>query len=306
MLVDMLPFSLSIPSDQRHESQTWAVDAVEQTLESHKALLVAAMASEEEKLAALQASESKLGDNCKEAETALLAQTEVVAAAKAGSAAASEAAAGAASALTTAQDEHKAAESKLATTKDELQMFETTVAEHFKTPMEAGAGPHYKELQPLLKHIEMDVSLSKALSSSCGKSKEDRGSFDEVVLKEFEKALTSKITSLTDAVAADTPGLAQLEAVAQAAEKERDAKVDAQKQAAEALEGAEKEQTDKEAALAAANKASEDFMPQLEEMAGLVDKARAALTSFESGALSGFSKYKAQVAVTGEAAPMGA
>lgn len=306
MLVDMLPFSLSVPSDQRHEVQTWAVGAVEQTLNAHKSLLEAAIVTEDGKLTALTSSEGNLANAVTAAEAALDAQKEVVQSAKVALAGLTEAANAASSALSTAQTEQQAGDAKLASTKEEKSTFEASFEAHFKKPMEEGSGPIFKELQPLLKHIEMEASLLKALPSSCSKSKDDRGSFDEVVLQELEKALSSRIAALNEFVAVETPASVEREAAVAAAEKDHSAKKEAQKQAAQVFEGAQKEQSDREATLGTAKQAVEDFQPQVQEVTGQLDKAKTTFASFETGPLHSFTKYKAQVAVSDEAAPAGA
>merc|ERR1711957_815204 len=110
----MLPSSLSVPSDRRHEVQTWAVGAVEQTLNAHKSLLEAAIVTEDGKLASLKSSEVDLANAVTEAESALEAQKEVVQSSKCSLAVATEAANTALQKLLTAQTEQKAGETKLA------------------------------------------------------------------------------------------------------------------------------------------------------------------------------------------------
>lgn len=306
MLVDMLPFSLSVPSDQRHEVQTWAVGAVEQTLHGHKSLLEAAIVTEDGKLATLKSSEVDLGNAVTEAESALEAQKEVVQSSKCLLAEATEAANAASQTLLTAQAEQKAGETKLASTTEQKANFEASFQANFKTPMEGGAGPNFKELQPLLKHIEMEASLLKALPLSCSKSKDDRGSFDEVVLQELEKALSLKIAALGEIVAVETPASVEREGAVQAAEKDHNEKKESQKQAADAFEGAQKEQCNREATLATAKQAVEQFQPQVDAVTGQLEKAKATLATFETGPLNSFTKYKTLVGVSDEAAPAGA
>jgi len=306
MLVDMLPFSLSVPSDQRHEVQTWAVGAVEQTLNGHKSLLEAAIVTEDGKLSTLRSSEVDLVNAVTVAEGALAAQKEVVQSTKISLAEASEAANTASKTLLTSQAEQKAGALKLTSTTEEKAAFEASFQTHFKTPMEEGAAPNLKELQPLLKHIEMEASLLKSLPSSCSKSKGDRGSFDEVVLQELEKALTLKIASLGEIVLVETPASVEREAAVQVAEKDHTEKKEAQKQAADAFEGAQKEQSDREATLAKAKQAVEQFQPQVDAVTGLLEKAKTTLATFETGPLLNFTKYNTLVGVSEEAGSAGA
>lgn len=68
--------------------------------------------------------------------------------------------------------------------------------EHFKAPMDASEGPHYGFLMPFIKNLGLEDSLANALPSSCDKTKEQRGSFDDLVLAELGKALLGKIATL--------------------------------------------------------------------------------------------------------------
>jgi len=308
MLVDMLPFSLSIPSDERHETQTWAVQAVEQTLHANKAALEAASAAEDEKLASLKSSEGELGASVAAADAASEAQKVVVQSAESAHAERMEAANVASQALAALQEQQKTCETNLASTKEEKDALEPAYQTHFAAPMQDGAGPHFKELQPFLKKIDMEASLLKAIPSVCSKSKEDRGSFDDVVLQELGKALTSKLTALSDAIAAETSASVERATALQAAESDNIAKKEAQQQAHDVLTAAMKEQSDREAALTAAKQAVENFQPQVDTMTKMVEKARAAAAKFESGPLASFITYKTRVAVEppAEAAPAGA
>jgi len=306
MLVDMLPFSLTVASDERHEAQAWAVEAVAQTLNFKKASLEANIVSEDAKLSNLKSSEDTLVNTVKETETALDAQKQVVHASFSSLTEATEAVKVACDGFLAAQTEQQSGEVKLASAQDEKSALESAFEAHFKVPMEEGNGPHIKELQPLLKHIEMDGSLRQALPSSCGKSKEDRGSFDDVVVGELEKALSARIKCLVDVVAVETPASDVRKSAVDTTDKDHNAKQEALAQATETLEAAQKEQSDREASLAKARLAVEEFQPQVESMTALVDEAKEASASFEAGPFAGFLTYKARVAVSAEAAPAGA
>jgi len=308
MLVDMLPFSLSVPSNERHETQTWAVNAVETTLNTQKATLEAAAASEDVKLGNLKASESELVAAVTAAEAALDAQKAVVESAGSSLTEKKDAANAASTAFLSLEEEQAKCKAKLASTQDEKNALEPAFEAHFKVPMEEGAGPHFKDLQPFLKQIDMEASLLKAIPSVCSKSKEDRGSFDEVVLQELGKALTSNIAALGDVITAETSASEQREVSLQAARSDRDAKDDAQKVSAEVFDAAQKEQSDREALLANAKQTVDNFQPEVEAITRSVDKAKMACAKFESGPFTAFTTYKTQVIVEppAEAAPAGA
>lgn len=311
MLVDGLPFSLKVPSDERHEIQTAMVDMVKQTLNSRKSSLEAAVSTEELKIASLQESQSKLASTVNEAEAALQTQKDAVHVAKSLLADATAAANASWKVLTDRRAEQKTSAAKLARAQEEKNALESAFEAHFKPLTEGASNEHFKGLEPHLKNIDIETSLLIALPSSCAKPKEQRGSFDTVVLTELEKALTAKIVALGEAVAVETPASAEHEAAAFAAQEEYDAKKDTQKRAATEFEAAQKEQSDRESTLNIAKKAVEEWQPQMNAAMGMMDSTKAALEAFELGPLAGFDKYSSMTstpaeAAAAEAAPAGA
>merc|ERR1711879_881016 len=149
--------------------------------------------------------------------------------------------------------------------------------EHYQAPMQEGKAPHFKEFQSFLKHLKIDPSLQGALPSCCKKSKEERGSFDDVVLKEFEKALMSQLSLLADIIAVETP-----------------------------IAAAQQKQGECEETLAKAKQLLEEQQPQIDATKSVLEEAQVALTAFESGTLAGFTTYKNRVDVSPELAPGGA
>lgn len=303
MLTELLPLSLSVALDERHSLQKMAVDMVEETFQGKKSALEAAIAAEDEKLANLKGSEAELGRTVKESDDALAAQKEVVQTAKDALVAATAAEQDSLKALNERREEQRSSGEKLARAQEAKTALEKVFEEHFK-PIEDGAsGAHFKQLEPFLQQIEIEATLLTALPSSCAKSKQDRGSFDHLVIEELQKAIASKITALGDEVVAGTPATAQLDAAVQAAVAEHEAKKAAQTQCAAGLDAAVKEQTDREATLSKARLAVDDFQPQVDRVTGEACKAKDALGSFERGPLSSFAAYKTKLAAQPETAP---
>jgi len=308
MLVDVLPFSLAIPTEERHEIQAAASDMVAQTLNAKKSAMESAVAAEDAKLSNMKASQVELASSVSEAEAALAAQKEVVQTAKRVLAEATTAANASQSTLTDLRVEQKSSDAKLQLAQDDKGALESAFEQSFKPMKDAAAGPHFKELEPFLKKIEMEESLLIALPSSCAKSKEHRGTFDNVVLEELEKAILLKISVLGDTVAAEAPASVERQAAVQAAEQEYDAKKETQAQAVTELEAAQKEQSNREAALSTVKQAVEELQPQIDLVTGLMEKAKTALEAFETGPLAGFKSYSLAMASSAEAeaAPLGA
>merc|ERR1711972_414814 len=131
--------------------------------------------------------------------------------------------------------------------------------------MESGtSGPHFSELEPFLKKIQVEPCLITALPSTCAKTKEERGSFDLLCLQELERAITSKIASLGESVAAETP--AALEREVKAATQ---ANIDAEATRAVAQEKLSTE----EAKIANLEVALTTAISEFEDAGGEVDEA---------------------------------
>jgi chromosome segregation ATPase len=302
MLVDMLPFSLSVPSEERHEVQKAAADMVEQTLNAKKSVMQSAVAAEDVKLAELMASQTEFTSTVSEAETAVASQKEVVHTAKSALAEATTTANASRTTLTDLRTEQKEADAKLQDAREEKAALESALENHFKPMMEDAAGQHFKELEPFLKKLEMEESLLIALPSTCAKSKEHRGTFDNVVMETLEKAICSKISTLGDTVTAETPASVQRQLAVEAAEKDFDAKKEIQKQAVAEFEVAQKEHTAREATLSKAKQTLLELKPQVDLVTGSIEKAKLMLEAFETGPLAGFKGFSAPL----EAAPAGA
>jgi len=144
MLVDMLPFSLGVPSDERHEFQTWVVDAVEQIMNTKKSDLEASAAAATAELEQLKASGAIIESTHKEARSAHEGQVEAEQCAEAALAAATEAKSAATKHLSTTQAEQKSGDAELASAKEVKAELESAFKEHFEGPMQEGSGPNYK------------------------------------------------------------------------------------------------------------------------------------------------------------------
>lgn len=301
MLSEMLPFSLKYASDERHELQAMVVGMVEQTLNNEKAALETKARGEAGALNSLKASESTLGDNVTQAETALANAKDTVAAKSAALVDATAAEKASAEHLAKTRSEDKEATEKAAQVVANKIAIEGAVAEHLQ-PIENGEGgkQHFKKFEPFLKQIELESTLLTALPSTCGKAKDKRGSFDVLVLEEFNKALKAKISALGEDIAGEGPAAAQRLAAVSAAEQDHQAKKTAMEQATEASNAAQKEQADRETALVDAKQAVEDFVPKLEACTKALADAEAALEAFKEGPLVHFTTLQNRVAAVPE------
>merc|ERR1719160_248800 len=91
------------------------------------------------------------------------------------------------------------------TMKKEQEGLASAFVEHFKAPLETGEALHYGELEPFLRNLELEESFMVSVPSSCMKTKEQRGSFDNVVLEALEQALLERATQIKDIVSNRSP-----------------------------------------------------------------------------------------------------
>lgn len=274
---------------------------VEETLNNEKAHLESTVKNEDSSLTSFKASESQLGSNVTNAESALATAkaTTVSTAAALEEAKAKEKTCK--DFLKKTTDDNKAATDKFEEMKVSKDAIEKAMGEHLQ-PIEDGEDgkKHFKKFEPFLKQIELESTLLTALPSTCGKAKDKRGSFDVLVLAEFNKALKSKISALGDDIANEGPAAAAREAAAAAAEKDATEATSAKTKASEDFEAAKKEEADRTTALEEAKKAVEEFAPKLEERTKALADAKTALAEFESGPFTGFANLKNKVAAIPE------
>merc|ERR1719258_516455 len=96
--------------------------------------------------------------------------------------------------------------------------------------------PHYISLKPFIQHLGLEESLSSALPSSCAKAKDQRGSFDQLVLSELGKAMVAKIAALETAVRDEATVVSDHKSAIVAAEVALEAKTTAEKDATSDLD----------------------------------------------------------------------
>lgn len=305
MLASMLPFSLAIACEERSESQQRVVGMVEETLHSLKSKMEVLLAAEDSKLTDLKAIMAGLLETVREAETTLSGKKEIFQDATSSLSDAKASVSVSSEAMVERQSALAKSEANLASVQADKAALDDAFQAHFRMPMEAGDAPHYKELEPFLETVEMEQSMRSTLPGTCAKNKESRGSFDDVILEQLEKAIVGKVALLAETVAAESAIVAECTAAVGEAEAECTSKKEIENSATVAFEGAQKEQGEAEATFVEANEAVDKFRPQLEEHTGLCEFGQGKLDKFESGPMANFLNYKTRTEHA-EAAPLGA
>jgi chromosome segregation ATPase len=306
LLVDLLPFSLAVTADVRSESQTAVVAMMEETLMAVKSQMEGEVNAQKEKQQSIDTTMVESTREVDEASAAVNSQRETVEAATSALDDATKAMKDSEQVLTAKQEAQKSGDEKLTTTRDNKNALEAAFKEHFQIPTEKAEAPNYGGFESFLHQLVIEESLLTALPGTCAKDKASRGNFDEVVLTEFEKAMTSKIASLNEIVETEIPASADREEQVKRATAELDAKKEEQTQADQALVAAKKEMSEREAALDKANAAVNDLQRELESVKSQSENAEATVKGFENCPWAEFLTLKSKTATPLEAAPAGA
>jgi len=223
------------------------------------------------------------------------------------------------SAFDSAQEAVKTARSVMATAKEaqfegekpfvalgeEKAALASAFAEHFQAPMGDGRGPHFNFLERFTENLGLEESLIKALPSSCIKTKDQRGGFDDLVLAEFEKALVKKIAALEKAIVDEVPAASQRKHAVVAAEALVASKVAEEEAAAEKFAALCNVRKEAEEQLSQAKEECAALEPTLEQVVLQHDALVAELKAFENGTLANF-EFLRDKSVEDEAATAGA
>jgi hypothetical protein len=309
MLVALVGPSLSTPKTERHSLQSLGVRMIQEMLEAHKEKLVAAVGAAQKELTDLEGSKNLLQQNLEGAQSKLEEKKANFLAAVKAHEEAKEVMTVSQTVLGESKDLQKKGEVSHAKLEKERAEVDAAYQEHFKAPMDAGETPKYDPLKPFIAHLGLEDSLSSALPSSCVKAKEQRGSFDELVLGELGKALVAKIESLTKAVADEAAALVTRKLAVSAAEGDLEAKTLAEKEAAAHFEATKETQREAEAAVKTASDEWATFEPRVTEATDKFNLENTKRMDFEEGTLKEFFGLRDKVVpapVEEEAAPAGA
>jgi hypothetical protein len=306
MLIAMVEPSLSVPKSERHATQILGVSMIEETLQDIKLKQVLAVEQAQEQMSKVEGCKASQAGSVCEAQADFTSKEAEEALNRSACETAKNLMKDAEATLADAEEIERKGKEPLANLEMEKATLEKISEEHVKVPLEANEGPHFHALEPHIQALGLDESLAIALPSSCAKTREQRGGFDDVVLTELEKALAKKIASLANAISEEMPRVAEREAAVIAAKSSLEAKVAAAKAAGLELEGAEGARSESFASLSKAKDKLEALEPSLQEATNTLQELKTVLNNFETGPLATFQLYQNKAAVTEEAAPAGA
>lgn len=309
MLIVMATPSLSKPKGARHDMQNVGVTMIEETLQGHKSKLVEAVEVAQNALSDLEGSKNTLLQRVDETKASLAEKEAAKTAARTAHDQAMAAAQHAEGVLTAAGGMQEAVEAAQAALDKEKIAMTTAYQEHFVAPMASNEGPHHNFLKPFIAALGFEESLISALPSSCCKTKEQRGGFDDLVLSEFGKALTEKIAFLEKSVADGISGVSEHKAGVEAAKQALEGRKLTEKIAAVDLEAATTAQSEAEAEVSKASEEWTTFQPRLQAATDDFNLQDAKRQDFEQGTLKNFETLRDKetpMLVESEAAAAGA
>lgn len=310
MLVGMAAPCLNTFKSERIQLQRTGVTMIEETLNDHQKKLVAAVAVAKRALADLEGSKTSLLQTLDGAKATLEEKRANFLASHTAREDAKAAVQAAETALADVHTAQKKGDANHAALEKQKAAIDAAYQQHFKAPMDANEGPHQAELKPFIKNLGLEESLTSALPSSCLKTKDQRGGFDELVLGELGKALVAKIEGLAHGIAEEAAGVIERKAGVTSAEAVLEAKKAAEKTAEACLEAAANVQHEADWHCALSSQDWSTFQPRVQEATDEHHLRDTMRIDFEEGALKEFASLRDKEAPPpvdeAEAAPLGA
>mmetsp|Transcript_81475 Transcript_81475/g.148785 ORF Transcript_81475/g.148785 Transcript_81475/m.148785 type:complete len:388 (+) Transcript_81475:102-1265(+) len=297
MLLIMFPGSLEFPIEERHEFHAMVVRMVGESIEETHSKMIKEVEEAGSAVEAAKAKNTDLEATAVEAESKLKVAGETVQSKETGL----QEAAALASNKQTSFDDAKEAQTKgdaeSEALKQEKQTYESAFEDSFKALHQGDlegqqAVQHYKVIKPLLANLHLDESLSLALPSTCQKKPENRGSFDNVIMEQLDKALQTRIATLGEQIEAGTSATAERAAAVQAAEQELQSAKEAKETAEKDLSDAKAKRDEADEFLKSSKKAVADGVKELDCLIKSHEDKLKVRIHFENWNLSSFSQLK--------------
>jgi len=301
MLVAVLPQSLLVPVEDRHEVQASVIKMMQEVFEGIKNKLEAAAAVTKDRLTASEAEKAGFDSAVAEAQTAANLKAETTATLKAELADAAKAVLAAKAEVRKKEQEHSAAEEEFKLIEAEKNLFASVLAEDFAKLRDGAcegddAQRHFENLKTIVLKLNMDDSFLTALPSML-KRPSERGSFDTVVVTQLGEALAKKDAETAADLASRLPAAAERAEAINAARQVAEVAKEAQHKGASALSAAQAEQAAAEAALNDATAALKAFMVQHKEIIEADNEAAANFELFVNHTLTCYNKLRDRTAI---------
>jgi len=297
MLLKLAPLSFATPSDERHNFQAQVVDMVGETVVQVQRTMKTDVDAKEEAASERSRARDELLSVVRHAEGS-----------KAEKVSASDALASSLADITkslvdkkldwqVAQEDQRVADTKHAADVAAAESLAAGVEAHL-VPILAGAmdrkdaDGHFQALMPFISLLEIDLSLSSALKTSCTKSCGERSAFDRLVVQELESAFRSKLDTLQGTVSSGVPALTSRAAAVGIIGKEYEAWQEKQRTAAAALSAAQQHVAEASRTLSSAQDAVTKFDVEHADAERELAKTKGEYDNFLSWNVECYTKLK--------------
>mmetsp|Transcript_9128 Transcript_9128/g.17076 ORF Transcript_9128/g.17076 Transcript_9128/m.17076 type:complete len:388 (+) Transcript_9128:88-1251(+) len=297
MLLIMFPGSLEFPIEERHEFHAMVVRMVGESIEETHSKMIKEVEEAGSAVEAAKAKQTDLEATAVEADSKLNVAGETVQSKET----ALQEATTLASNKQTAFDDAKVAQTKgdaeSEALKQEKQTYVSALENNFKALSEGNfegeqAAEHYKVIEPLIANLPLDESLRLALPSTCQKKPGDRGSFDNVIMEQLEKALQTRNAALGEQIDAGASAAAERAAAVQAAEQDLQAAKEAKETAQTDLQDAKTKRDEAYELVKSSKKAVTEGLKELEGLTKSHDDKLKFRAHFENWNMSSFAQLK--------------
>merc|ERR1712216_262474 len=143
-------------------------------------------------------------------------------------------------------------------------------------------------------HLGIEETLVSSLPAACNKKRSDRGSFDVMVLEQFEKEVTSKAAGFTTQIQRQTANVATLEVALETAKTKLDETTSTHHSACDLLTQAMDEEKKTSAAYSENQAELAAFEPLFKAAGEVVAEKQASLANFQTWNVASFDVLKAK------------
>eukprot|EP00930_Biecheleria_cincta_P086875 TRINITY_DN76128_c0_g1_i1.p1 TRINITY_DN76128_c0_g1~~TRINITY_DN76128_c0_g1_i1.p1 ORF type:complete len:449 (+),score=146.44 TRINITY_DN76128_c0_g1_i1:75-1349(+) len=303
MLLAALPLSLCVASDVRRDFQDLLVSMIGEVVSRIAEKMQDALNSESEKVKEVEASKGELEQKLKAAADVLKDAQALTSQRETELQTSGKALLGAQAMLSKLEKEQQTGDEAFQAAKVEKEAMEAAAAgdfEQLKTgEWENDEGKEMLQaLRPFLAKLSMDVSLATASQNVLLKKPAQRGAFDTTVMDEVDKSFQTKISELSQWVAAEEPASHDRATVVANAKAELEAAESTQKQAAGSLMNAREAQKNAAAELHAMEVALAEYEPTFNAATEVRDDKQRQLEAFKNSSCGVFDELKCRVSPT--------
>jgi len=295
MLAGSLSSCLHLFKADRHNFQHRVVAMVGEALSEIGTSINKSIAEAETEVASADTNRAALEAACQANTKTLEDRHASVSARKEAFEASTAARKGSAAGLKEAEKDEKAGNKELddaAGKKEEQNHFRSVTYKELTENVATKAGT--KALEKLGKNFTYDGELIKALTSAFAKAPDARGTFDKLVVTQFEEQLEKTLAGLNATLAQGEPGKQDRASKVASAKSSLEVSEVADQACSQALTDARNAESDAQKELDSTNKALAAFTPGLEKTKARCDGLKAGLAEFSENALANFKELESR------------